>query len=459
MSSNGSRLRKLTERGTTQEVQPSGETNADEVMPAGQDEPEVDTINREQPTTKGNPEAPIELAKYQCYSKIVHAGVISLENFRKEQQLDPVLQKIIAALGKQQPPPTRKDFKIIDGILVHESKEYKTRVCLPSSLIELMVTTGHYRNGHTSKNQIFQTINATYYCRNLKARIETVIQRCPYCIYSKADKQPLHAMQSNYDILTQPRALWSVDITHGFPKSQGGFNSILVFTENFSLYTILVPLKTKSTEEILKAFKDHIVIPFTAPSGLRSDGEAAIARSQVFQDYCSDNGISLLTTAPFAAFSNGLAERMVAKTKQAVRSMCMAQNDTEWPDKLYAIQQGLNNHTNTYGFSPQQVMFGHVNPTNFDLLRFTKPKMDDMNEYMTSLNTNTNIVLQKVESNRRQNRLRNEKFANKHRRNFEFKVNQIVNLRSHIITAASGLTAKHTGPYVINEISKVQSNC
>jgi len=97
---------------------------------------------------------------------------------------------------------------------------------------------------------------------------------------------------------------------------------------------------------------------FGPPKTLRTDGETAILRSEIFQRFLKTYGIDHAPTAPSSPWSNGLAERMVAKYKEAIRSYAKSHQDTDISEFLSIISNSFNQTPTTYGPTPSELMYG-----------------------------------------------------------------------------------------------------
>ena len=305
-----------------------------------------------------------------------------------------------------------------------------------------------------TKNQIFNIINSKYYIPKLKDKLEILIGNCYYCKLGKADRQPLHKMGGGYDSVSMPRICWSMDLAHGMGSTKDKFTSLAVMVDQFSLYTILVPIRTKSAEELLEVFKTHIVSSFGLPAALRSDAEPSLTKSGTFLSYCQENNIHLLTTAPSSPFSNGLAERRLGQAKEMIRTTVLATNNPDWNQHLPAIQTALNNTKSIYGWSPQETMFGFESMSSDDILQFTQPESESPEEYMATLKSNLNKIHGAVHARREKKRQQNETTHNAARRTYNFAPDDVVNVRSHVVSSNTGLRCKYKGPYVVSEVSK-----
>jgi transposase InsO family protein len=346
-----------------------------------------------------------------------------------------------------------KPYYLINNILYHVGKDKKKKICLPETYIERIVLTEHYLRGHSTKQQIYRTLSAKYYHPTLSKRVTALTASCHFCLYARADRQPLQRIKSDYDVINRPRQVWATDLFHGLPETSEKYTSIQLFLDLFSNYVIIIPLRTKNSKELMDNFINYVVTPFSYPAALRSDRESAI-RSKVFKDYCHEHGIALLPTAPSSPQTNASAERTVSLVKERLRAVVAYTNQPDWHLHLNVIQQAMNTTVQTYGYTAQDVMFGFTNITPYDLVEFHKPTSSAGEEYISALRTNINVIHADIHKRRQQKRELNEATQNAKRKYYTFAPNDLVTSKSKVITGGSGLRMKYNGPLEILEVSK-----
>ena len=58
-----------------------------------------------------------------------------------------------------------------------------------------------------------------------------------------------------------PRQIWAMDLLFGFAPVKG-FVGMAIFVDIFPLFTVIIPIKTKTAEELLHIFKTRIYSVF-----------------------------------------------------------------------------------------------------------------------------------------------------------------------------------------------------
>jgi hypothetical protein len=224
-----------------------------------------------------------------------------------------------------------------------------------------------------------------------------------------------------------------------------------VFVDQFSLYCILVPAQSKTTAEILRAFRDHVIAKFNLPYALRSDRESGIAASEDFKTFAEQHCIKLLLTASHSPFSNSLAEQRVKWLKLQLRSIILSTAKTDWPEMLYLVQLVLNTTPSHYRFSPQEILFGLESNEPKRLLN-EPPIASDPEEYAQVITKKLQKYWTEMSSIREKHQSKSRDYANRARVYKHFKVGDYVYIRNQVITGPSGLQNRNSGPAEVEKI-------
>ena len=123
-----------------------------------------------------------------------------------------------------------------------------------------------------------------------------------------------------YSDITAPRTIWAIDIIPSMPTSKHGNKCIFVAIDTFSNYVQVLPIKDRSTPELINALTTCIIRPFGLPKVIRCDNEAAIENSNDFLVFCKQFDIICSPISTAAPWSNGAAERAVQTIKKNLKS-------------------------------------------------------------------------------------------------------------------------------------------
>lgn len=398
-------------------------------------------------TTGNNTSPGITIDNLATLTETVRSGRISLEDFRFAQETDDLCNKLKAEIQAQ--PNNR--FFINKQLLFHRDTQKRQTIVLPRSLLNVTLFMHHFSiwGQHKSRERMYQDITSTYWFPDLRQIIKDYTAKCFFCVYSKKFVEPKQAFGETPQS-AQPRQLWYFDIASGFPKASG-YRYIYVFVDQFSLYTILIPAKTKSTHEILTAFKTQVIANFNLPLALRSDRECGISASHQFQLFAKQHSIKLLMTASSSPFSNAIAELRVKALKTQLRAILLMTAQSDWPSQLYLVQIAINTTPSHYKFSPQTVLFG-LDSHNPKQLLNTDQAEPDHDKYVALISSKLKTIREEMDHIRQQHKARSREYANRSRIYKFFSIGDMVWIRNNVISGNSALQVRHTGPAVIEAI-------
>ncbi len=140
---------------------------------------------------------------------------------------------------------------------------------------------------------------------------------------------------------------------------------LLVVVDAHSKWTEAVPTNQSCTSATTITKLRSIFATFGIPEMLVSDNGAAFTSTE-FENFMTKNGIRHLTTAPYHAASNGLAERAVQTVTQGL--LKQPQGDVMAKLSRFLLSYRITAKGPT-GFPPAELMFGRRLRTRLDLLQ------------------------------------------------------------------------------------------
>lgn len=132
-----------------------------------------------------------------------------------------------------------------------------------------------------------------------------------------------------------------------------------------------------ATIEILR----EIFARFGMPSTLVSDNGTQFS-SEVFANFCAENGVHHIFTPPYHPQSNGQAERFVDTLKRALRKLEGEGTMSEIVQIFLLNYRSTPNPSAPDGKSPAEAVFGRTIRTSLDLLRPPSANLEEINEDM-----------------------------------------------------------------------------
>ena len=164
--------------------------------------------------------------------------------------------------------------------------------------------------------------------------------------------------------LPVPSACWriiSLDMIVQLPRTNSGFDCIVVFVDQFSKMVRLIPSHSTLTgPAFAKLFFQHIYPQYGLPVGICSD-RGVQWNNQFFRDICDHLGIQLKLTFSYHPRANGQVERLNRVIEEALRHFVGPAHD-DWDDYIPHVEFSINS-------APSQ----STGCTPFSLNRITPP--------------------------------------------------------------------------------------
>ena len=234
-----------------------------------------------------------------------------------------------------------------NGCLFHGS-----RLVIPRDLRPNVLEILHM--GHFGRQRMKQLARSVVYWPGIDSDIESTSKNCTAC----AEHQNQPSKPANHPWMLPERPWSRVHVDHAINFLGSNW---LIVVDAYSKYPCIhqtSAVTAKVTMELLEQDFAH----FGFPHAIVSDN-APTFRSDEFQTWCRERGITHLTGAPYHPATNGAAERLVQTFKQAMRKSSL-------PPKA-ALQEFLMLYRRTpldFGFSPSELLNGRQIRCQIDTL-------------------------------------------------------------------------------------------
>ncbi len=394
-----------------------------------------------------DPHETTEFSTIKTITNTIADGYLTVEEFKQAQNTDFECSKIIEM------NTLPKGYTLIQGIL-HRSQ----KPVLPVSLIQVIFNTKHFTvfGIHNSVTRMTRDINEQFYISKtvLNSKLKSLTQDCYVCqIYKQS--QPKHNVLA-LPSPTEPRQSWSIDLITDTPTTKRNNNQILVCVDDYSSFTLAIPLPDATAKTLIDVIKRHLIAPFGIPKILRSDEQASIYNSTEFYTFLTQLGIELTATAVASPFSNSRAESQIKNIKHMMRKFLFQENKfEEWDEYLPILSAIHNGSIGIYGFAPEEIMFGHRNSNRTDLLQIIPTKSTEK-EYIEHILNKAKQARDEVRKNMEVKKKQSQTFKNKDRILKTFEQGSLVMHRQ--LQVSTGTSSKwkplYKGPYVIIKLNK-----
>ena len=152
------------------------------------------------------------------------------------------------------------DNNILKRFIVDGNDMYESTV-IPRSLIPQVLQMAHDELGHNGTHRTYILLKRLYYWKGLKPSVEKHIKRWYQC--QRRNKQVVKYAKLHFDVATFPMQFISMDLIGELhPPTSRKHRYALTVICMLTGYVFCVPLKTKTAEEVIKAYIDQVYSKF-----------------------------------------------------------------------------------------------------------------------------------------------------------------------------------------------------
>jgi len=300
--------------------------------------------------------------------------------WRQRQNEDPNISTFFKYVTRKE-KPKYKDVTSLEGrALLNEFKKLVVRcgvlyrqiqteegnvfqLVLPVKYRELALRGAHNDVSHPGRDRTMSILKERCYWPKMSNQIEDWVQKCDRCLKRKSPintRAPLVSIKT-----TEPLELVCMDFLT-LEMSKGGFQYILVITDNFTKYALAIPTKNMTTKTTAASFFNQFVVHYGFPKRIHSDQGPNFV-SKIIQELCELSGMNQSHTSPYHAMGNGLCERLNRTLLNMLGTLETA-DKIDWKSHISPLVHAYNctRHEST-GFSPYYLMFGRKPRIGLDI--------------------------------------------------------------------------------------------
>ncbi|GFY27942.1 transposon Tf2-11 polyprotein [Trichonephila clavipes] len=385
-----------------------------------------------------NPVDSVEGSQISC-AALRALAINSREQFIKEQREDPELGHIYRYLENPDDGSVNatvceswfQDFKLINGLLFY-AKYFSTlgelRVYIPGSLRKDIMKEFHDLPlaGHLGKRKTYLKLRDTCYFPFMRKYIFEYVSTCDRCQKFNY-KNALPAGRLMPIVSKYPNEIVTLDLLGPYPASRPErYKFILVISDHFTKWS-----------------------RYGAPISLISDNGPQFI-SDVFEHLSHRLDIKHMKTVTYRPQAN-LTERVNRNLVQMIASF-VEENHENWDQFLhefaFALRMAVNKTTNK---TPAELFWGRKIITPFS-------KLINVTEDTKYVGRNIERLFDEARQNMRNKHKSWEKYYNRRRRDVHIKVNDLVLIQTHFLSAAGRkqvgkFMPKFEGPYRVLELN------
>lgn len=308
--------------------------------------------------------------------------------------------------------------------------------------------------GHMGVLKTYGRITEKYYWPKSRYDVAKYIKNCPTCAAHKPDLSGPKGLMTMQPRAHSPWEVISTDLMGPFPRSTKGHQFILVVTDSFSKFSLVFPLRTSSTNVVVKKIEEDVFLMFGVPRLLLCDNGPQY-RSRQFQQLANQYGVKIRYNANYHPQANP-TERF-NKTIKTMIAMYVADNHRTWDTNLAKVACATRTakHEST-NHSPYYINFGRN--MVLDGEEFRKKMVNEEEEDRPTVDRSEGFrkLFQEVRERLDRAARKSEKTYNLRRRAERFIPNQRVWRRNFAQSNAaryftSKLAPKYVGPFYVKK--------
>ena len=424
-----------------------------------EDNPQYLTVNNQPPAVKishvlsvnaglDNVKAistPLEILR----EKLSRANIIKAQ----KTELVEIYTKCLASENfeyVEKSPNKKRDkaqYKLVFNLLMINKGHY--RIMVPPSMVGVLLSNTHLL-GHQGLTRMLADLQP-YWFPHMSSVTKRFVSRCHPCFlsYKGSRKQttgyypvPKHAFEE-----------LMMDLCENL-NSAGGYSHLLIMQCILTDFTVIVPLKSKTSAEISRVMLNGVLQNFNVAKIHTDNGPGF--RSTSWLESMSAFGVKVISSSALHPEGRGQLERLVQTVKLLLRKFLATRPNLNWEYLPYLISKVLNNTVSPKtGFKPSEMVFGSENAGNLFLENKIAPPHYSIKNHGTLVNQISEEIKEMTKiatENITELRMEQSERINRNRTNKEFKRDDIVFVLDRTIVEGNSQVLRtkfNPSPYVV----------
>jgi transposase InsO family protein len=192
-----------------------------------------------------------------------------------------------------------------------------------------------------------------------REHVKRFIKECPHCQKQSYLKIPICTHPFTLAAY-HPMERLAIDTIGPLPKSEEGYEHIMVVLDCFTRWVELYPLKDVTAPPAAKALINHFAT-FSQPSQIIHDNGSQF-KNELLTEMLELTGVQQVPILAYSSEENGMVERANREVMRHLRAIIFDKNIiTDWESHLPQVKRIMNSskHLST-GVSPSQLLFGNA---------------------------------------------------------------------------------------------------
>ena len=244
-------------------------------------------------------------------------------------------------------------YKLVFNLLmIHKGH---LRIYVPPSMVGLLLSITHLL-GHQGLQRMLADMSS-YYFPSMTSVTKGFVSKCHPCFLSY--KLNRKQMVGHYPTPTRAMQELMCDLAENIGNA-GGYSHLLIMQCVLTDFTIIIPLKSKTSGEICRAMLGSVLQTFNVER-LHTDNGPGFRSNSVLQTL-SAFGIKVIASSSLHPEGRGQLERLVQTVKLLLRKFLATRPNLNWEFLPYLISKVINNTISPKtGFKPMSMVCGHEN--------------------------------------------------------------------------------------------------
>ena len=158
---------------------------------------------------------------------------------------------------------------------------------VPGELTDTVLYLGHNQSGHNCYQKTYAAIKHVYYWKGMRKH---VLAHCKSCVTCGKKSPKTQFEKQICEPGVQPMEFVCIDLIGEFYPSSKGNRYTLTAVCMLTGYTFSIPIKKKSAEEVIRAWRNHISFPFNVCRKLLSGNETEL-KNDLFTHVADQLGV------------------------------------------------------------------------------------------------------------------------------------------------------------------------